>query len=327
MTPYFRGWSKVDPKKFKSKIPPLLAQEAFQYSFDCKPVAEHTDRTVPLHRRLFRGPNTWPDEQKFPLFRTNIEELTLKYHKLTHELGHLICESLGVDAGQFDRYFDFNDPDLAASLNRNLGMSIIPPEFRDKVRSEFDTLPSEVTRAHIDGPPFIALLINDKPGLQVVAGEGKWINAPVTCRTSAGDYEVPVIPGSVIVNSGGTLMHLSKGRVVATLHRVNPTMVPNGEDRVSMPFFLLPRMDGQLTPFTNSEDGSDNETMTGYHTTRDRGVNAAVNRMATFPQCTRRWWMKEFKELRAVQAGEAQAETHAAYELAAERARRNQAAL
>ena len=64
--------------------------------------------------------------------------------------------------------------------------------------------------AHIDGPPFIALLINDRPGLQVVAGEGQWIDAPVTCRTAEGDYHVPVIR-SVIVNTGGTLMHLSEG--------------------------------------------------------------------------------------------------------------------
>ena len=53
----------------------------------------------------------------------------------------------------------------------------------------------------------------------------------------------------MIVNSGGTLMHLSKGRIGATLHRVNTLMIPEGESRVSMPYFLLPRMDGPLVPF------------------------------------------------------------------------------
>ena len=51
------------------------------------------------------------------------------------------------------------------------------------------------------------------------------VNAPVTCRTAEGNYDVPVIPGSVIVNTGGTLMHLSEGRYSATLHRVNTTSV------------------------------------------------------------------------------------------------------
>merc|ERR1712039_837831 len=102
-------------------------------------------------------------------------------------------------------------------------------------------------------------------------------------------YPVPVIPGAVIVNSGGTLMHLSRGRVVATLHRVNATLVPTGESRVSIPFFLLPKMEGGLVPFF-SDDVGDNVKRTGYQEERDRGTNAAVNRMGTFPQCTRRWW-------------------------------------
>merc|ERR1719203_2771486 len=136
-------------------------------------------------------------------------------------------------------------------------MSCIPQEHKAKVEAEFAKRMSAKTDAHIDGPNFISLLINDKPGLQVIAGEGKWINAPVTCRTKPGEYPVPVIPGSVVVNSGGLLMHLSKGRVVATLHRVNPMLVPEGEDRISMPFFLTPKMEGPLTPFVSRDDGAD----------------------------------------------------------------------
>eukprot|EP01047_Picozoa_sp_COSAG01_P099642 COSAG01_NODE_29623_length_633_cov_1.423221_1_plen_40_part_10 len=33
------------------------------------------------------------------------------------------------------------------------------------------------------------------------------------------------------------------------MHRVNTTLIPFGEDRVSLPFFLLPKMDGPLKPF------------------------------------------------------------------------------
>lgn len=262
-----------------------------------------------------------PDVDEFPNFRSSIDELCGKYHKLTHHLGHLICESFGFDHQRFEDLFPFNDPDLAASLNHNFGMSAVPPEFHEKVHAEFAKLQSPVTGAHIDGPPFVALLINDRPGLQVVAGEGKWIDAPVTCQTASQEYQVPVVPGAVIVNSGGTLMHLSKGKIVATLHRVNPTLVPRGETRISMPYFLLPKMDGPLVPF---DDGVVGDTATNYNCDRDRGTNAAVNRMATFPQCTKRWWSNEFKDLRAKQRAEVTAETKAAYDLAASRARRNQ---
>ena len=148
----------------------------------------------------------------------------------------------------------------------------------------------------------------------------QWIDAPVTCQTAPGDYHVPVIPGSVIVNTGGTLMHLSEGRYSATLHRVNTTLIPDGETRVSMPYFLLPKMEGDLIPFGKSEASSVGAA--GYESGRDRGANASVNRMGTFPQVTRRWWTEEYEELRQKQNAEVEAETQAAFKLAKERGER-----
>ena len=192
--------------------------------------------------------------------------------------------------------------------------------LQQEVREAYAQFDSKNVGAHIDGPPFIALLINDRPGLQVVAGEGQWMDAPVTCRTAEGDYHVPVIPGSVIVNTGGTLMHLSEGRYSATLHRVNTTLIPRGETRVSMPYFLIPKMEGDLIPFGKTEASV--QGAAGYNAGRDRGANACVNRMGTFPQVTRRWWVEEFKELSEKQRAEVEAETAAAYKLAAERGKR-----
>jgi len=312
-TPYVRGYSKPTPGDSGA----CQVIEAFQYGFDRSPVAAHDDTSVPIYKRLFRGPNTWPDSERLPGFRPAVSELTQVYHRLTHELGHLICESLGESTAQFDEYFKFDDPDLAASLNHNFGMEHIAPKHRERVVKEYAKHKSKITGSHIDGPPFIALLINDKPGLQVVAGEGKWINAPVTCRTSPGEYPVPVIPGAVIVNSGGTLMHLSGGRVVATLHRVNTTLIPKGETRVSLPYFLIPKMEGALVPFGKS--GND----TGYDQDRDRGTNAAVNRLNLFRSVTKRFWQQEFDKLQETWEKEVEAETQRAYDLAAERGERN----
>ena len=83
-------------------------------------------------------------------------------------------------------------------------MEVFSDEAKELVKKSYAKFDSRNVGSHIDGPPFVALLINDKPGLQVVAGEGKWMDAPVTCRTAEGNYHVPVIPGSVIVNTGGT---------------------------------------------------------------------------------------------------------------------------
>ena len=315
-TPYFRGYSLPTPAD--SGFGQVI--EAFQYGFEQEPLCEHDDRTQPIHRRLFRGPNTWPDAQSLPGFKPLIDDLNDRYHKLTHLLGEAIVESLGEDVAAFHKYFKFDDPDLAASLNHNYSLAAFAEKDKAKVRKEYEKFSSNRVGAHIDGPPFIALLINDRPGLQVVAAEGQWIDAPVTCRTAPGNYHVPVIPGSVIVNTGGTLMHLSEGRYSATLHRVNTTLIPEGETRVSMPYFLIPKMEGDLVPFGKTE--ADSIGAGGYESGRDRGANASVNRMGTFPQVTKRWWVDEYAELSQKQRDEVEAETQAAYKLAKERGKR-----
>lgn len=315
-TPYFRGYSLPTPAD--SGFAQVI--ENFQYGFEQEPLCAYDDKSQPIHNRMFRGPNTWPETDSLPGFRPVVEELTETYHRLTHLLGELIVESLGEDPAEFRKYFDFDDPDLAASLNHNFSLSAFSEENREQVRASYDKFDSENVGAHIDGPPFVALLINDRPGLQVVAGEGRWMNAPVTCRTAEGDYGVPVIPGSVIVNTGGTLMHLSEGRYSATLHRVNTTLIPEGETRISMPYFLVPKMEGDLIPFGKS--AADTKGAAGYDAGRNRGAHACANRMGTFPQVTRRWWKEEFEELRHQQRAEAKAETKAAYQLAEERGKR-----
>lgn len=315
-TPYFRGYTLPTPAdRGHGQV-----IENFQYGFEQEPLCAYDDRSQPIHRRMFRGPNTWPKTDQLPGFRPVIEELTHTYHRLTHLLGELIVESLGEDPAEFRKYFDFDEPDLAASLNHNFSLDAFSEEDRDKVRASYDKFDAKNVGAHIDGPPFIALLINDRPGLQVVAGEGHWMDAPVTCRTAEGDYGVPVIPGSVVVNTGGTLMHLSEGRYSATLHRVNTTMIPEGETRISMPYFLVPKMEGDLIPFGKTEVAD--KGAAGYEAGRDRGANACANRMGTFPQVTRRWWKEEFEEIRAQQHAEVEAETSAAFDLAAKRGQR-----
>ncbi len=317
-TPYFRGYTVPTPAdRGHGQV-----IENFQFGFEQEPVSAHDDRSQPIHKRLFTGPNQWPKTDTLPGFRPLIEELNATYHRLTHLLGELIVESLGEDPAEFRKYFDFDEPYLAASLNHNFSIDAFAEDVQDDVRSWYEKFDGDNVGAHIDGPPFVALLINDRPGLQVVAGEGQWMDAPVTCRTADGDYHVPVMLGSVIVNTGGTLMHLSEGRYSATLHRVNTTLIPRGETRVSMPYFLLPKMEGDLVPFGQSEAA--HQGAAGYEAGRDRGANACVNRMGTFPAVTRRWWVEEFEALSETQRKEGAAEPAAAYKLAAERGKRYQ---
>ena len=100
--------------------------ENFQYGFEQEPLCAHDDKSQPIHKRLFRGPNTWPQTDSLPGFQPLIEELNLTYHRLTHQLGELIVESLGEDPAEFRKYFDFDDPDLAAASITTTALMYLP---------------------------------------------------------------------------------------------------------------------------------------------------------------------------------------------------------
>lgn len=65
------------------------------------------------------------------------------------------------------------------------------------------------------------MLLPTAPGLEVLNGEGKWI-------------DVPPIPGAYVVNISDSLEILSAGKMVATTHRVRPVQ----QERFSFPMFF-----------------------------------------------------------------------------------------
>jgi len=284
LTPHYRG-------RTGAVQTPSQLVDTFQYGMDPEEASAYEDESAPVWRRIFYGRNTWPDPAALPGFRPMVEALRAAYLELHHELGGLICESLGADAGRYDELFDRRDPCLAAFLSYGYSLAHIErggvaenkgaasgPEGRQRVEAELRKRNSR--GAHVDITPFITLLTMDRPGLQVLDRSGVWV-------------DMPVIPGAVCINVGSTLQHLSSGRMVATVHRVNTALIPEGDTRVSLPFFLLPRFDVTLQPF----DGSRGDGGTDYATS-DRGMLAAFNRMELFPTCTRRWWAAEHSRIK-----------------------------
>jgi hypothetical protein len=100
---------------------------------------------------------------------------------------------------------------------------------------------------------------------------------------------VPVIPGTVVVNIGATLMKLSGKQLRATVHRVNP-LLQTGR-RCSLPYFLLPKLEGELVPFGAKPSASSGGG-------RDRGLAYAVDRMNLFGSSSARWYGEEVEEAR-----------------------------
>ena len=271
-TPYMRGHDPV------IQTPSQLI-ETYQYGVDTPPVGEHDDRSQPIWKRMLHGPQTWPDE--LPTFRAAIEDLTASYLELHHALGALICESLDAPPGAYDALFDRDSPIALAFVGHSFSLAHVKEGRLATNRRPVDTGDEGVRQmreniaqgagGHIDITPFMALLTMDAPGLQVLAKGGAWV-------------DMPIIPGAVCVNAGSTLQHLSGGRMVATMHRVNTALIPENTSRVSCPFFLMPRFDAELVPFSGGEEENSTDFLSS-----DRGMAAAFNRMSLFRPCTRKF--------------------------------------
>jgi isopenicillin N synthase-like dioxygenase len=294
-TPYMRGYDPI-----VQTMSALI--ETYQFGPDLEPaVADHTDQSEPIWKRMFHGPQTWPNEQALPEFRGTINNLTQSYLDLHHMLGELICEILGAPQEAYGELFDREHPIPLAFVGRSYSLSHVHrgglatnrrgvKSGDEGVRQMQENI-AKGAGAHVDITPMMALLTMDAPGLQVLAKGGEWV-------------DMPVIPGAVCVNAGSTLQHLSSGRMIATMHRVNSCQIPDNTTRVSCPFFLMPRFDAKLTPFRTpfGEAGSDDTSTDGTnYPDQDRGVAAAFNRMSLFRPCTRKFWAAEFEAAKAEQ--------------------------
>ena len=296
-TPFMRGYDPIVQS-------PSQLIETYQYGPDQPPaVADHKDPDEPIWKRMLIGPQTWPDERVLPEFRATIEALGSSYTRLHHELGELICESLGAPPGTYGSLFDKEHPLPLAFIGRSYSLAHVqrgglatnrrPVKSGDEGVAQMTENLAQGAGGHVDITPFMALLTMDAPGLQVLAKGGHWV-------------DMPLIPGAVCVNAGSTLQHLSGGRMVATMHRVNTLLIPDGTTRISAPFFLMPRFDAQLDPFVDpaaaGTDGDEEEddTRTDY-INQDRGLAAAFNRMSLFRSCTRAFWSEEYEAVKEEQ--------------------------
>lgn len=101
-----------------------------------------------------------------------------------------------------------------------------------------DAIPASQRAAPHEDINLITLLCEaTTPGLELLQPNGEWL-------------PIRPIPGQIIVDTGDMLQSLSNGLLRSTTHRVvNPT---NSRDRrFSMPFFVHPRPDFDLTPLSN----------------------------------------------------------------------------
>jgi isopenicillin N synthase-like dioxygenase len=166
-------------------------------------------------------------ENIFPQEVPDFKNVTLEAFRILENTGKLMLRAIALYLGLDEHYFD----DKVAYGNSILrALHYFPIE-------DPDSLPPDAVRAAAHGDiNLITLLMGaSAEGLQVLRRDGKWI--PITA-----------LPDQIVVNVGDMLDRLTNNKLKSTIHRVvNPPREKMNTSRYSIPFFMHPRSEMDLT--------------------------------------------------------------------------------
>lgn len=165
--------------------------------------------------------NIWPEEVP------NFKETTLTAYRSLEKAGQNMLRAIALYLDLDENYFDDK------VLNGN---SILRQIHYFPIENP-DSVPADAVRAAEHGDiNLITLLMGaSADGLQVLRRDGKWI--PITA-----------LPEQVVVNVGDMLSRHTNNKLKSTIHRVvNPPRELMHTSRYSIPFFMHPRSEMDLT--------------------------------------------------------------------------------
>lgn len=171
-------------------------------------------------------PGTYP-ANVFPTEVPGFEAATLAAYRQLEATGQAVLRALALYLGLDEGYFE---PRVRG------GNSILRPIHYFPIEDPDSVPPDAVRAAEHEDINLITLLMGaSADGLQVLRRDGQWI--PITA-----------LPDCIVVNVGDMLQRLTNNRLKSTTHRVvNPPRERMGTSRYSIPFFLHPVADMDLT--------------------------------------------------------------------------------
>ncbi|QSE97503.1 isopenicillin N synthase family dioxygenase [Fulvivirga lutea] len=165
--------------------------------------------------------NVWVDEVP------ELKEIGLEVYQSLEKTGVYMLRAIALYLGLEETYFD--------DKVKN-GNSILRPIHYFPIENP-EEVPADAVRAAEHGDiNLITLLMGaSADGLQVLRRDGQWI--PITA-----------LPEQLVVNVGDMLERHTNGKLKSTIHRVvNPPKDKMKTSRYSIPFFMHPRSDMDLT--------------------------------------------------------------------------------
>ncbi len=157
------------------------------------------------------GPNQWPDENLVPGFAAACNNYSAAMQALARRLMGYFELALGLPAGHFNGFMQA--PTCTTRLLH------YPPQPAPSVAA-----PGQIgCGAHTDWGALTVLAQDSAGGLQVCSPAGQW-------------FDVPPMPGALIVNVGDMMQRWTNDRWPSTLHRV--INAKSGRDRYSIAYFF-----------------------------------------------------------------------------------------
>lgn len=165
--------------------------------------------------------NVWPEE--VPEFK---QHCTTTF-KTLENTGLILLRAIALYLGLDEFYFE---------SKASRGNSILRAIHYFPIKDEALLKAGAVRAAEHGDINLITLLMGaSAAGLEVLRRDGKWI--PITA-----------LPDQIIVNVGDMLARLTNDKLKSTIHRVvNPPNEKLGTSRFSIPFFMHPRVDMDLS--------------------------------------------------------------------------------
>ncbi|MEO9476932.1 MAG: 2-oxoglutarate and iron-dependent oxygenase domain-containing protein [Cyclobacteriaceae bacterium] len=176
-----------------------------------------------------------PDENKIDEYPANIwptevpefKDLTLEAYTTLEKAGINMLRAIALHLGLDEYYFDGKVAQGNSILRQ---IHYFPIENPDEI-------PPDAVRAAEHGDiNLITLLMGaSADGLQVLRRDGEWIS-------------ITALPNQIVVNVGDMLDRLTNHKLKSTIHRVvNPPREKMGTSRFSIPFFMHPISEMDLT--------------------------------------------------------------------------------
>ncbi len=210
-SPQFRGYTRIGTEQTRTLVD-------WREQLDIG--AERSSPELPPDAALWLrldGPNLWP---------ASLPDLKPAVLDLQARLTALAIHLLGIFATALDQSDDVFD-DVLANAPTTL-VKVIRYPGRDAAGSGQGVGPHKDTG-------FLTFVLQDVQSGLEVGGDDGWIAAPP-------------LPGSFVVNIGEMLELATDGYLRANIHRV--VTPPAGTDRLSVAYFLNPRLDATVPSLT-----------------------------------------------------------------------------